>query len=41
LIVMGCTLGFLAFWGLALWNRSRRLRRSRHSTISAPESGEA
>jgi hypothetical protein len=29
LIVMGCTLAFLAFWGLALWNRSRRLKKSR------------
>ena len=26
LIVLGCTLAFLAFWGLLLWNRSRRLR---------------
>jgi hypothetical protein len=27
LITIGCTLAFLAFWGIALWNRSRRLRR--------------
>ncbi|MEX2171370.1 MAG: hypothetical protein WD851_18770 [Pirellulales bacterium] len=29
LIVLGCTLGFLAFWGIALWNRSRRMRREK------------
>ena len=31
LIVMGCTLAFLALWGLALWNRSRRLKQLRNS----------
>jgi membrane protein DedA with SNARE-associated domain len=24
LIVLGCMAGFLAFWGIALWRRSRR-----------------
>lgn len=29
LITIGCTLAFLAFWGIALWNRNRRLRRTK------------
>ncbi len=27
LMVLGCMLAFLGFWGLMLWSRSRRLKR--------------
>lgn len=33
LIVLGCTLAFLGFWGLALWNRGRRLRRKKRDSV--------
>lgn len=46
LIVMGCTLAFLAFWGLALWGRSRRMKNPRsikagESVVRGRESGES
>jgi hypothetical protein len=37
LIVMGCTLAFLAFWGAALWNRGRRLRNRRSADARRSE----